>query len=158
MMGQQRRSNSRTAAHKALLVDVVCAYCGSAHVTEIDHVIPWSRGGSDGVDSGNLVPTCQWCNREKFNRTLDEWREWRAKRGGSWPPPNPLPMIAKVLRDSGFPNPTDEQLFYTLDCYYNLSGPTNQFNAYDRVNRVFSKRWFDPIIFDMVLADLPAPA
>lgn len=33
----------------------------------LDHVIPWSAGGSDNVD--NLVMSCQQCNQAKGART-----------------------------------------------------------------------------------------
>lgn len=38
---------------------------------EIDHVFPWSRGGSD--DPSNLAYACRPCNTEKRNRTPEEW-------------------------------------------------------------------------------------
>lgn len=51
-----------------------CYYCG-VHVGEnfdIEHVIPWSLGGSDNIE--NLVPSCKPCNREKATRSIEEWR------------------------------------------------------------------------------------
>ena len=47
-----------------------CVYCGG-EATQIDHVIPRSRGGTDEVN--NLVPCCQRCNISKSNRTPEEW-------------------------------------------------------------------------------------
>lgn len=56
-----------------------CAYCGLVAPTEIDHVIPVSRGGSNS--EGNLVPVCEACNWSKFDLLLVEWRRrpyhWR---------------------------------------------------------------------------------
>jgi len=49
-----------------------CVYCGSMEKIEIDHVIPLSRGGSHSI--GNLVPSCQYCNRSKGSKTIMEWR------------------------------------------------------------------------------------
>jgi len=47
----------------------VCWYCG-ATVTldrvQIDHVIPWSRGGRTVEDNG--VTSCAPCNRSKSNK------------------------------------------------------------------------------------------
>ena len=51
-----------------------CAYCGKhgerADLT-LDHVTPWSRGGSD--DASNLVAACRRCNSKKGARTPEEW-------------------------------------------------------------------------------------
>ena len=49
-----------------------CIYCGSMEKIEIDHVIPLSRGGNHSI--GNLVPSCQYCNRSKGSKTIMEWR------------------------------------------------------------------------------------
>lgn len=38
-----------------------------ALVATIDHVIPSSRGGTNGLD--NLVAACRWCNEERGNKT-----------------------------------------------------------------------------------------
>ena len=40
----------------------VCVYCGDA-ATEVDHIIPVSRGGSH--DATNLVASCHNCNAKK---------------------------------------------------------------------------------------------
>lgn len=53
-----------------------CAYCGQVGgILEIDHVIPFSKGGSDELD--NLVTSCRKCNRQKKDKTLNEFHEWR---------------------------------------------------------------------------------
>ena len=52
-----------------------CAYCGGK-TTEIDHVWPMSRGGSNTAD--NIVPVCFPCNDNKRSRLLTEW--WRIDR------------------------------------------------------------------------------
>jgi 5-methylcytosine-specific restriction endonuclease McrA len=49
----------------------VCVYCG-AEGTEVDHVIPRSRGGSH--DERNLVPACKSCNSSKRDLLPQEWR------------------------------------------------------------------------------------
>lgn len=42
----------------------MCRYCGdTSGPFELDHVLPWSRGGQDTVD--NLVRACLPCNRAK---------------------------------------------------------------------------------------------
>lgn len=53
--------------------DFTCQYCGARGVAlECDHIIPSSRGGSNGDD--NLATACRACNRTKRNKTPDEWR------------------------------------------------------------------------------------
>ena len=56
-----------------------CAYCGDdiADGFHIDHVVPLSRGGSDGI--GNYLPVCSFCNESKGAKTLVEWRVWKSK-------------------------------------------------------------------------------
>lgn len=58
-----------------------CRYCGSKDGPfHIDHVMPWSRGGSN--DAGNLVVACSTCNIEKSDRTPEEmgWHTLPIKR------------------------------------------------------------------------------
>ena len=47
-----------------------CVYCG-AKATEIDHVIPKAKGGTNS--SYNLVASCKSCNQMKSNKTLKEF-------------------------------------------------------------------------------------
>lgn len=42
-----------------------CAFCGSAHKLEVDHIVPWSKGGTH--DEANLQCLCKKCNRKKYN-------------------------------------------------------------------------------------------
>ncbi len=42
-----------------------CARCGSSDHIEIDHIVPVSKGGSNGID--NLQPLCRSCNASKGN-------------------------------------------------------------------------------------------
>lgn len=58
-----------------------CAYCGKNldedtllddRLTEIDHIIPFSRSGNDGLN--NKVIVCPTCNQDKLNRTpFEKW-------------------------------------------------------------------------------------
>jgi len=52
-----------------------CWYCNCLLTDEnssVDHVIPWSRGGSHRPQ--NLVAACRRCNSSKGNKTIPEWR------------------------------------------------------------------------------------
>jgi 5-methylcytosine-specific restriction endonuclease McrA len=52
-----------------------CAYC-NADIEEnyhIDHIIPVSRGGSNG--RGNIALACPSCNLRKHNKTAEEFME-----------------------------------------------------------------------------------
>lgn len=55
-----------------------CAYCyrllRPVDVT-IDHVIPWSEGGSE--DPSNLAAACRECNADKGNLSVTHWKRWR---------------------------------------------------------------------------------
>lgn len=42
-----------------------CVYCGSTEDLQLDHIIPFSKGGATTV--GNLQLLCAKCNREKSN-------------------------------------------------------------------------------------------
>lgn len=49
-----------------------CVYCGCrTGPFEIDHVFPFSRGGSSKID--NLAIACRPCNRSKGKKTVEEW-------------------------------------------------------------------------------------
>lgn len=49
-----------------------CAYCGAENVPlEKEHIIPRTRGGSNRAS--NLCPSCEDCNREKGNKTAEEF-------------------------------------------------------------------------------------
>lgn len=48
-----------------------CAYCNSP-ATDLDHVIPLSRGGLD--EPLNVVPACRSCNCSKGTKLPLEWR------------------------------------------------------------------------------------
>jgi len=51
-----------------------CTYCGKQS-EHLDHVIPLSRGGLHGV--GNLTASCAYCNRQKGNKFITEWKKVR---------------------------------------------------------------------------------
>lgn len=47
-----------------------CVFCGSVTALELDHVIPWSQGGSDA--SWNLRILCARCNRSRGTRATSD--------------------------------------------------------------------------------------
>lgn len=57
-----------------------CVYCGEKGLKlEVDHKLPFVRGGSDELE--NLVTSCRSCNRQKRDKTAEEFLEWRKKNG-----------------------------------------------------------------------------
>ena len=44
----------------------MCAQCGSTDEPQIDHIKPWSKGGTHNLD--NLQLLCGPCNRAKGDR------------------------------------------------------------------------------------------
>ncbi len=53
-----------------------CQYCGKiGGKLEPDHIIPISKGGTSELN--NLATTCQKCNRQKKDKTLDEFNNWK---------------------------------------------------------------------------------
>lgn len=49
-----------------------CVMCGSKENIHIDHIIPISRSGTNGI--GNLQSLCKTCNLSKGTKTMMEWR------------------------------------------------------------------------------------
>lgn len=43
-----------------------CLFCRHRHKLVLDHIVPWSAGGSD--DPTNLRLLCWWCNEDRSNR------------------------------------------------------------------------------------------
>jgi len=72
-----------TSVRDRVLLTGRCTYCGATDDLVIDHVHPWSRGGTDAEH--NLTPACERCNNEKGDATITEWRDWRLRAGLTWP-------------------------------------------------------------------------
>lgn len=58
---------------RSLLVafDGMCAYCGTAPATSIDHFVPLKSGGLD--DFANIAPACRRCNSRKGSLDPKDW-------------------------------------------------------------------------------------
>lgn len=57
-----------------------CKYCGSVGgKLEADHIFPISKGGLDTID--NLTTACRRCNRQKRDKTVEQFTEWRVNHG-----------------------------------------------------------------------------
>ncbi len=54
----------------------MCAYCLTATADSIDHLFPYSQGGSH--DAANLVPACRVCNSILGSRVFPEFAAKRA--------------------------------------------------------------------------------
>lgn len=53
-----------------------CTYCGQVGgILEIDHIVSISKGGTNHLD--NLITTCRKCNRQKKDKTLEEFDKWK---------------------------------------------------------------------------------
>lgn len=63
--GQERRLPDHIRRAVLRRDKVRCVWCGSNGRLEIDHIIPWSAGGSDDMD--NLRTLCHDCNQKRSN-------------------------------------------------------------------------------------------
>lgn len=53
-----------------------CVYCSAiGGKLEGDHKIPISKGGTNNLD--NLVTACRRCNRQKKDKSVEEFLAWR---------------------------------------------------------------------------------
>lgn len=95
LVGSNRRGIT-PAIRRAVLGDYEdkeCEYCGQLG-TEVDHVIPFSRGG--GLDLENLAAACSICNSEKSSYTVKEWAEKRIDEGKPWPIPHLIYRVSEL--------------------------------------------------------------
>ena len=74
--------------------DGKCVYCG-AMATEIDHIIPRAKGGTNSVY--NLAASCRTCNQMKSNLTLKDFGKLVGK-DFSHLKPKKLPRYAAIVQ------------------------------------------------------------
>ena len=86
----KRRAAARGSVNHFTLRDVQeifafqfgeCPYCGTnlSNAFEIDHIVPLSRGGSNGPENIQLL--CSRRNRKKHAKTHDEFLAWSCANG-----------------------------------------------------------------------------
>lgn len=98
--GKRAKGSGKVGPAKRLIVyerdEGLCRYCGvelevsgtpGPRSFTLDHVEPWSRGGSKDVD--NLVAACGSCNQHKGDRTLTEAGMTLLPIGTTKEPPKP---------------------------------------------------------------------
>lgn len=90
------------ALREQVLASGPCEYCGD-FATQVDHRIPITQGGTS--HPSNLVPACRWCNAEKLDWTVEQWREWRLEQEYPWPPESRTSMIVRMVQDAMPPIP-----------------------------------------------------
>jgi 5-methylcytosine-specific restriction endonuclease McrA len=57
-----------------------CKYCNQkGGILEVDHIIPISKGGSNHLS--NLTTSCRKCNRQKKDKTVEEFVKWKKRKG-----------------------------------------------------------------------------
>lgn len=56
-----------------------CVFCGRGGRLEVDHIVPWSAGGSDEMD--NLRTLCRDCNQDRSNFAVPADGERRLLNG-----------------------------------------------------------------------------
>ncbi len=56
-----------------------CNYCKTTGGRlEIDHIVPYSKGGSNDIN--NLTTACRKCNRQKKDKSVEEFLIWKQNK------------------------------------------------------------------------------
>lgn len=86
LMRRNRYASKKQRRIVRLLALSICEYCGRwvwDDAADVDHVMPWSRGGWTALP--NLAWSCTECNLEKSARTPQEAWPWRKRLRKGWP-------------------------------------------------------------------------
>lgn len=82
---RSRLYTTNNKAWKSLTLEVfkrdnyTCKYCQKKGCKlEADHVIPFSKGGGNEIE--NLVASCVTCNRQKKDKSIEEFDAWKLKK------------------------------------------------------------------------------
>ena len=67
------RLDNLEAAEVMVIRSQPCAHCGKDGPSELDHIIPITRGGQHRI--GNLQPLCRSCNARKSNKLVIELKK-----------------------------------------------------------------------------------
>ena len=65
---KDRKRGVITPGYEERIRAMPCAWCKAAPPSEVDHVVPLSKGGMH--EDGNLQPLCRSCNGSKRNRVF----------------------------------------------------------------------------------------
>lgn len=58
----------------------ICQYCGKlGGALEPDHIVPIVSGGTNEIT--NLTTACRTCNRQKKDKSVEEFLEWKRREG-----------------------------------------------------------------------------
>jgi hypothetical protein len=63
--GQERRLSENTRWLVLRRDRCKCVFCGKDGRLQVDHIVPWSAGGTDHID--NLRTLCEDCNQDRSN-------------------------------------------------------------------------------------------
>jgi 5-methylcytosine-specific restriction endonuclease McrA len=70
----------RTA--RARLRHLPCSYCGTPGPSQIDHIKPLTKGGTNSIT--NLVRACQPCNLKRRDMKHSRKKRRRRERSPNW--------------------------------------------------------------------------
>jgi 5-methylcytosine-specific restriction endonuclease McrA len=70
-VGTAKRKTLAPSIKNKVLSAGKCAYCESTEKLQVDHIVPYSKGGTH--DISNLQCLCRKCNRAKSDMTEEEY-------------------------------------------------------------------------------------
>lgn len=118
-----RHSSGRAPLPKWLRVAVLlrdgftCRWCDRQGRLEVDHIIPWSAGGSDA--SWNLRTLCHDCNQDRSNWSTD-WQQAKA---------TPIVTYCRHCVPDDFDAPLDHHSAWCLECRRHCTSSSQEIDA-----------------------------